>query len=481
MRTLYPAHSLKRTKIVATLGPASSTSNIHEKLIRSGLNVARLNFSHGTHESHLANLKSIRALAQKMNKPVAILQDLQGPKIRLGTLSEDQIILTKGQEITLFYGQTQIDKRIPVQYNIFPYLSVGDRVLINDGLTRLSVTKIDTDKNEAVCEVKIPNPIKSKKGVNLPDSKLPSISLTKKDKIDLKFGLSQKVDYIALSFVQDVDDIDTLRRLINKSDYAPKIIAKIETREAIKNLERIIVASDAVMVARGDLAVEMDPEDVPLIQRQIVTLCRKHHTPVIVATQMLESMVMNSEPTRAEVNDVATAVLDNVDAIMLSAESASGAYPIEAVSMMKRIIRRVERHSHDLITDYALAALEESTDQTTAIAAAASILAHQIKAEIIVVATTSGRTAARVASYRPPTPIVAITDDPITYNQLALLWGVKAFYHKTPMDSTDTLNHIVKEIKRRGYVNKSDKIIYLTGQTPHKIGGTNSIKVEVIG
>ncbi|MCX7928340.1 MAG: pyruvate kinase [Patescibacteria group bacterium] len=477
---LYPAHSLKRTKIVATIGPASDSSKIIEKLIKNGLNVARLNFSHGTHETHLANAQKIREASKKLGKPVAILQDLQGPKIRLGILSEEKINLKKGQIVTFYHANLQIDNRIPIQVDIFPYLEKNNHILINDGLTRLSVISVNKQKKEAVCEVKVANPISSKKGINLPDTKLPTMSLTQKDIEDLKITEKLDADYVALSFVQSIDDIYALRKILGKMANPPKIIVKLETKEAVKNLESLIKESDAVMVARGDLAIEIDPENVPIVQKQVIKLARKHHTPVIIATQMLESMVNNPEPTRAEVNDVATAVLDRVDAIMLSAETATGNYPVEAVAMQKRIIKRVEKHYHESSSNYALDALEESTDQTTGVAAAACILAHQLKASLIIVVTSSGKTAARVASYRPTAPIIGITDNAKTLNQLTLLWGVKAFRSPDYKTDFEIFEFAKLQITKLGYVQKGDKIVFVSGQKPHQPGSTNTISVFTI-
>jgi pyruvate kinase len=480
MTTLtYPAETLKRTKIVATLGPASDSPKMIEQLVKNGMNVARLNFSHGTQEWHLETAEKVRRVSEKLKKPIAIMQDLQGPKFRIGQLMEEKIDIKKGQEVILFHGETQVDDRIPVPMDMFPYLKADDRILIQDGIIRLSVISVDKRKKEALCEVRVANPIKSKKGMNIPDTKLPPMSLTEKDLNDLTITGKLNPDYVAFSFVQDVDDVIQLREILSKHKNPPKIIVKLETREGVKNLAAIIQATDAIMVARGDLAVEIDPENVPLVQKQVIALARKYHTPVIVATQMLESMVNNPEPTRAEVSDVATAILDHVDAVMLSAESATGMYPVEAVAMQKRIIKRVERHRHEFMEEYYLDKLEESTTQTTAVAGAACILAHQLKARLIVVETTSGKCATRVASYRPTTPIVAVTDEEKTAGQLALVWGVKSFYHKTDT-SVHTRSYILREIKRRGYVKTGDKIVYVTGQRPHVIGGTNSIKVETI-
>jgi pyruvate kinase len=246
----------------------------------------------------------------------------------------------------------------------------------------------------------------------------------------------------------------------------------------VRNLKAIIEASDAVMVARGDLAVEVDQEDVPIIQREIIRLARKYHTPVIVATQMLESMVNNPEPTRAEVNDIATAVLDHVDAVMLSAETASGKYPVEAITIMKRIIKRVERHHRETLTEFALSSLEQSNDQTTAVAAATSILAHQLKAEMVIASTSSGNTAMRVASYRPPIPIAALTDNELTYHQMTLVWGIKSFFVPNIKENEAGLRAVINQMKTKGYVKDGDKLVFVTGSSPGEVGGSNIIKVE---
>ncbi len=481
MHTLaHPAHSLKRTKIVATLGPASDSPKKIEELIRAGMNVARLNFSHGTHDWHLATAEKVRRAATKLNKPIAIMQDLQGPKFRIGQLMEEKIEIKKGQKITLYHADTQVDERIPVPLDMFPYLKPDDRILIQDGIIRLAVISVDKRKKEAVCEVRVAGPIMTKKGMNIPDTKLPPMSLTPKDLQDLTICEKLDADYVAFSFVQDVDDIHQLRGILSKKKNPPKIIVKLETREAVKNLEAIIKETDAIMVARGDLAVEMDPEDVPLVQRRVIKLARKYHTPVIVATQMLESMVHNPEPTRAEVNDVATAILDHVDAVMLSAESATGDYPVEAVAMQKRIIKRVERHRHELHAEFALDALEEHNDQTTSVAAAACVLAHQLQAALIVVATSTGRCAMRVASYRPTTPIIAVTDSQRAWRQLALVWGVKTFCAPDYESREEMFKFAKHQIVRKGYATHGEKIVFVSGQKPHQTGGTNSITVETL-
>jgi pyruvate kinase len=477
MSHVHHARNLKKTKIVATIGPASHSYETIKRLVEEGVNVARLNFSHGDHSEHLQRLEWVRQASRELDKPVAILQDLQGPKIRCGIIP-DVINIQEGKEYTLVLAQEMTDNRIPVQFDFFPYLQHNDHILINDGLVKFKLREVN--QKEAICVALSSGPISSKKGINLPDTHLPNMAFTAKDAEDLKFGLAHDVDYVALSFVQSAQDIHNIKQIIQESGSSAKVVAKIETKLAVKNLKEIIDATDAVMVARGDLAVELSQEDVPIIQRDIIKLARAKHTPVIVATQMLESMVVNSEPTRAEVNDVATAVLENADAVMLSAETANGAHPVEVVKVMKRIIKRVERHYRETLTDFALATLEISQDQTTAVAAASAILAHQLKAEMICVTTSSGRTAQRVASYRPETPILVLTSNMKAYNQLALLWGVKSFFLPTIKDNQYDFLYAINKAKQKGYVQSGDKVVFVTGQQPGVAGGTNTIKVETV-
>lgn len=473
----YHARNLKKTKIVATLGPSSNDYHTIKTLINEGVNVARLNFSHGTHEEHLARLEHVRQASEELDKPVAVLQDLQGPKIRCGVIPTP-FNTVDDQEYTLYLGTEMTDERIPVQFDFFEFIQPGDHILINDGLVKMRVLSVEG--KSAVAKALSVGPVSTKKGINLPDTHLPNMAFTEKDAKDLQFGLAHDVDFVALSFVQSADDIHKLRDVIQQSGKEAKIVAKIETKMAVKNLTEIIEAADAVMVARGDLAVELSQEDVPIIQRDIIKLARQKHTPVIVATQMLESMVVNSEPTRAEVNDVATAVLENVDAVMTSAETANGAHPIDVIKVMKRIIKRVERHYRETLTEFAIATLEVSQDQTTAVAAASTILAHQLNAELICVTTSSGKTAQRVASYRPETPILVLTHNKKAYNQLAMLWGVKSFYLTQLKENQYDFLHVLKRAKDKGYVQEGDRVVFVTGQIPGVTGGTNTIKVELV-
>lgn len=471
------ARNLKKTKIVSTLGPACNDYGMIKEMIKEGMNVARLNFSHGSHEEHLQRLNWVRQASQEVDKPVAILQDLQGPKIRCGIIATP-FNTEEDKEYIVYLAKEMVDERIPVQFDFFPYIQKGDHILINDGLVKMVVLEVG-DK-QARCRALSVGPISSKKGINLPDTHMPNMAFTEKDAEDLIFGLDHDVDYVALSFVQTADDILNLKKRIADSGKYAKVIAKIETKVAVKNLKAIVDVADAVMVARGDLAVEMAQEDVPIIQRDIIKLARQKHTPVIVATQMLESMVQNSEPTRAEVNDVATAVLENTDAVMTSAETANGAHPLEVIKVMKRIVKRVERHYRETLTDFALATLEVSDDQTTAVAAASTILAHQLNAEMICVTTSSGRTAQRIASYRPETPILVLTHNKKAYNQLALLWGTKTFYLEQISDNTADFKFILTKVKEKGYLKEGDKVVFVTGHIPGIPGGTNTIKVETV-
>ncbi len=470
--------AFKRTKIVATLGPASQSEEIIKELIESGLDVARLNFSHGTHDEHLKRIEVVRKISKQIGKPVAIMQDLQGPKMRLGTLTTESIIVKKGDVITLFFGTTQIDDRIPVQFNIFPYLTQNTLVLINDGVIKLKVESFTP--TSCTCSVIAGGEIRSHKGVNVPGIHIENAELSEKDKSDLQFGIANNVDYIAISFVQTGSDIIAIKELLKKESYQPKVLSKIECRAAIHNLESIIRESDAVMVARGDLAIEVGQEEVPLIQRRIITLAKKYATPVIVATQMLESMIHSSEPTRAEVNDIATAVLDTVDAVMLSAESAHGDYPVEAVQMMDRIIKRVEQHQFEQRYSYIPQDLEKITDQTTAITSAAALLAHEMQASCMYVLTSSGLTAFKLAAHRPHQPIIAITNSELVQRQLSLIWGIKALLFASTSSNEDILRQAIVEGKKDNFLAAGNIVVMVSSNQPSVMGTTNMIKLETI-
>ncbi len=470
-------NDFKKTKIVATIGPASESEETLREIVSAGLNVARLNFSHGTQQDHKERIIKLRNIAKEVGKPIAILQDLQGPKIRLGNLKENSIMLKKGETVSLHFGKEQTTDSIPVQVDIFPYLKQGDHVLINDGVIRLVVNEI-TD-GVAKTTVVAGGEIKPHKGVNLPHTQLPSMALTDKDKEDLEFGLTNAVDYVAISFVQSAEDIMYVKKLMGVHTHQPKIIAKIECGPAVHNLDAILDVADGVMVARGDLAVEVGQEEVPIIQRTIIQKARTIHKPVIVATQMLESMIHNAEPTRAEVNDVATAVLDQVDAVMLSAESAHGDYPVESVMMMERIIKRVERYMHETST-ISDSKSYKSHKQVDAIASAATVLALHLKAKLLLALTESGITAQELASYRPYVPTLAVTDNELTYHQMALLWGVKSFFIPKIIDNDEAYAKVIGDLKTKKLVHNGDVIVHVAGTHPGVSGHINSIKVATV-
>jgi len=418
-------------KIVCTLGPSTSSRSKIRQLIQAGMDVARLNFSHGSHESQLEAIHLVRECAAELGKPVAILQDLQGPKLRVGELPPQGIILTSGAKIRFFMvgeGEEQLEGEnlsLPLDVpNLTKAVKPGNRILLDDGKLELMVTGVNDLNIET--KVIIGGILKSHKGVNLPGADLGIARFTEKDHIDLQFGLANHVDYIAISFVETAEDIRQVKRIIGEMDPSRKntpIIAKLERPGAIKNLHEIIHTAEGVMVARGDLGVETSPALVPIVQKEIIQMANKHAKLVITATQMLESMIENPRPTRAEASDVANAIFDGTDAVMLSAETASGQYPIESVKMMVSIIQEAEKHflewSHS--GEFPEAALR---DDALAISNAAKTLAHDRDVSHVAVFTQSGKTALLMSKTRPRVPIIAFTPDPATLSALSLFWGV---------------------------------------------------------
>lgn len=431
----------KNTKIVCTLGPSCEDSKTIEKMMLAGMNAARLNFSHGSYDQFASLIKNIRAVASKLNRPLAIIQDLQGPKIRIGDIPEEGIIVKENQKITLSGEKTKQKGIIPVQYvHLHKDVKKGHHILIEDGLIKLQVEKIQSSKIS--CKVIVGGIIKRHKGINLPHSKLSLPCLTPKDKADLKFGLSHNVDYIALSFVREAKDIQELRSLIDKKNKNIKIIAKIERPEAIKNIQEIMQATDAVMVARGDLGIETEPEIVPILQKKIIHLAQQLGKPVIVATQMLQSMIENPIATRAEVSDAANAVFDGADALMLSNETAVGKYPIEAVKTLNKIAINVEKviEQHKELKGDNINRYDLHPSAATCLNGAK--LAQDIQAKIIVAVSMSGYTAQHIAKHRLYIPIVTFTEDSKVRNQLALVWGLNDIFLKNIH-----LEHYSSEVK----------------------------------
>lgn len=467
----------KRSKILATLGPPTSNPETIEALIRAGANGFRLNFSHGSHEERDEQITWIRQASEKRSKPVAILQDLQGPKIRLGNLV-DNIDVKAGDELTLDYGAGHEGHTLPVQYNLAEKVKTGQALYIFDGKIKTLVTDIISD---TAIKVKVQNDgtLMSRKGINLPDTDFGGDILTPKDINDVEFGATRDIDYVALSFVQSADDIHNLRQMLVGLGSSAQIVAKIETKAAIEDttLKEIVMASDGVMVARGDLAVEAGAEIVPIVQRRIIALCRRYGKLSIVATQMMASMVDSPEPTRAEVNDVANAVIQGADTVMLSDETANGKYPIETVKAMKKVILYTQEHAPVAPVEDTVAA--EGKAQQNIISAAAVTIAHQIKASAIVAETKSGATAANIGSHRPTLPIISVTSSPRAAQQLALSYANKSFIRPDGEKAGVTL---ARELKSQGFFGVKQKatVVIVSGRQPGIIGATDTIRVRVL-
>jgi pyruvate kinase len=471
-----------KTKIVCTLGPSSSTVDVIEKMIRAGMDVVRLNFSHSTHEEHRAAMKAVREAAERAGEPIAILQDLQGPKIRTGKLASPEVRLVDGAKFIITINEIAGNaERVSTTYQDLPKdVKPGDTILMDDGLLQLKVLSSTT--TDVVTEVVHGGILKEHKGINLPGVSVSAPSLTDKDVEDLEFGIANDIDYIALSFVRTGDDIRRLREfIIAKIDKGKKlpIIAKIEKREALDNIDEIIREADAIMVARGDLGVECATEDVPIAQKMICKKANAAGKPVIIATQMLESMIENPRPTRAEANDVANGVLDGADAVMLSGETSVGKYVVEVVRTMDLIIRRAEEEYRDQL-DLADEAGEKQAEVFKAIGRAACVLAKQIGAAAIVPITHSGETAKTIAKYRPYGKIIAVTDRERIRRRLNLVWGVRSILVPKIADTDTTLATIQQELLKSGYVNKGDYIVMTAGIPLLARGTTNMVKVEKI-
>lgn len=469
----------RRVKIVGTIGPATSRPQDLERAVRSGLNIARLNFSHGTHEGHLEVIKSLRRISKELEAPVAILQDLQGPKIRVGKFANGPMELKAKQRVELRVTDELSDGTyIPTSIKeIIQCVRPGQRILLDDGLMELEALEVKGDA--ILCEVRYGGVLKDRKGINIPGANLPIDPMTPKDLDDLQFGLSQGVDYIALSFVRKASDIERLREIVLSSKSPQtRIIAKIEMLEALESLDAIIQAADGVMVARGDLAIETGQTQLPIIQKRIIALANQYRKPVITATQMLDSMIENPRPTRAEITDVANAVLDGSDALMLSAESASGKYPFLALRTMHDIISEVERSSEGIFYDISLE--DEFLEVPGAIAASACLTALKINAKAIVCFTTTGKTVSLISSYRPKACIVAITHLIEPLNRLELLWGTQTFRIKPYNTSEQALIQAEDLLLKTRMVEPGDKVVVTLGSPVSQGAKTNSIRVYTV-
>jgi len=462
----------KHTKIVCTIGPASSSPETLRKLVSAGMNVARLNFSHGSYEDHAELIRKIRAVSEELGIPVAILQDLQGPKIRVGDLPKEGVQLENGARVVFTTGEADIPSlKLPVTYEkLHEDVKAGERILLDDGL--LSAKVVEVKGREVVCEMIDGGMLTSHKGVNFPDSHLTVSPITEKDKADVVFGVGQHVDFIALSFVRSAKEIEDLRGLIRAAESAPgferaheapiRVIAKIEKREALENLDAIVAAVDAIMVARGDLGIETDAAAVPLAQKRLINACRDVAKPVIVATQMLDSMIRNPRPTRAEVSDVANAVIDHADAVMLSGESASGKYPVEAVTMMAKIVTETEASTLDDLDVTHTRGDARSVEE--AVSEIANVLVRDVEVKLVMVASALGDLGRVVSRFRPETPILVATDDARVRRQLCLSWGILPVLLERASGAEAFFAAAVAEAKRLGLAATGDKVVVVGGE-----------------
>jgi len=452
---------MKRTKIICTIGPACNQPAILAKLIASGMNVARMNMSHGDYATHTKNIKNVRAAAKKAKTTVGVLVDLQGPKIRVGKMPDEGVELVSGS--TVVFSTDPADKLpefIPVGYKkLHEDVKAGEHMLFDDGL--MDATVVSVSGHRVTAKIGTAGLLKSNKGMNLPDSDLQQRSITAKDREDAKFALTVKANWVALSFVRDADDVLELRRILGKDKLAPKIIVKIEKPQAVANFDAILEATDAVMVARGDLGVEIPAEQVPVVQKTIVAKCLAAGKPVVVATQMLDSMIRNPRPTRAEVSDIANAIIDHADAVMLSGETASGKYPVEAVQMMAAVAEETEKsHFDDMPAE--LSVRHESIRR--GIASAAAMLAEKIGAAAIFAATTSGATARYIARVRPELPIYAVVPDDTAAGAVVLSWGVTPLIVPKMKGLRPLIDAITKKVKLGKLVKKGDRYVLVAGK-----------------
>jgi pyruvate kinase len=473
-----PSRHTARTKIVCTIGPASSSPTVLRALITAGMNVARINFSHGTHEQHAEVISAVRSIAKEIGRPIAILGDLQGPRIRIGDLPAP-IMLLEGSDIVLAPEAVAEPGDVPVTYGeLASDVKVGDRILINDGLLDLVVLEVRPPR--VVARVVHGGPMSSHKGINLPGVLVSAPSITEKDRADIELAVGQEVDYLALSFVRRAKDIEGLRRLVPPHML---VVAKIEKDTALANIDSILRVADAVMVARGDLGVELPFEEVPIAQKRIISLANAAGRPVITATQMLESMIENPRPTRAEASDVANAILDGTDAVMLSAETATGQYPELAVRAMSRIITEIESHPapRQRVTDHArLRRADAPVETEDAIAAATVAAVRMLAVPLIIVFTKSGFSARVVASHRPEVPILAVTDVERTYRQLALVWGVQPELVPSARSYNEMVGHALAAARGRGLAKANERVVVTAGVPFDQPGSTNMMKVEVV-
>lgn len=471
---------MRRTKIVATLGPASQDDKILRQLIRAGMNVGRLNMSHGNHKEHLKRIKSLRRLAKEEARNVALMVDTKGPEIRTGPLATKEVFIEEGQTLTLTTEDILGDKnRISVSFPGLPLaVGPGDQILLDDGLVGLTV--LEVNQEDILCRVHNDGRLTGGRGVNVPGKKMDMPFLSPKDREDIAFALAEDVDFIALSFVQHQRDVQEVRALLDEAGSDIKIVAKIENIFAVDNIKAIISAADAVMIARGDLGVEVPFAQVPLIQKKIIRYCYERATPVITATQMLDSMIRHPRPTRAEVTDVANAVLDGTDCVMLSGETAAGDYPLEALEAMDDIVCQAE----DLLLSSEAPFLERNYTShhpiTDSISLAAVSMANTLEARALIVPTRSGFTPRMVAKYRPRTQVVAVVSSLPTQRYMTLVWGVEVVDIPQPADTDAMMQAAQEACQAQGYIQQGDLVVITAGVPVGVSGKTNLLKVEMV-
>jgi len=469
---------MRRTKIVCTIGPATETKTKLTHLIKNGMNMARLNFSHGEHKWFAKTIKNIRQTAHKLNQPVAILQDLSGPKIRLGHEPATGIEVKHGDKIDFIYKPKKNslkENQFSCRFDLSKYVKKGQIILVDDGKAQLEVDKVSPKEHKVSFISQSNHHLKPNKGINLPQTPLDIPSLTNKDIKDIIFGINYEPEFIALSFVKKGEDIHRLKKILRKNKVRSNIIAKIETNQAIRNIDEIIKAADGIMIARGDLGLEIPIEQLPIMQKIIIQKCLQAHKPVIVATQMLASMTNNPIPTRAEATDVANAVFDNVDAVMLSEESAVGNFPIKAVNTLNKICKITDESLY--IKENGLLSLPE-TSQVSSVAHAACQLAMDIDAKYIIVPTLSGQSARAVASHKPPMPIIAASTNPTVVNQLALSWGVIPLLTKNK-NIENTIANTINLLTKSRLIKKGDQVVIVNSSNTNQLE-TDQVQLKTI-
>jgi len=472
---------MRKTKIICTLGPSANNYEVLKELFLAGMDVARFNFSHGDHQEHLGRFEIIERLREELNIPVATLMDTKGPEIRIGDFKDNlKIYLKEGQVFTLTTEKIEGDEtRVSISYpNLINDINVGSKILIDDGLVELSVT--DITSTDIVCEVKNNGYISSKKGVNVPGAHLSMPYVSQKDRDDILLAIERKFDYIAASFVRTANDIKDIRKILDEHNSQVKIIAKIENLQGVENIDEIIEASDGIMIARGDMGVEIPFEELPAMQKMIIKKVYNSGKQVITATQMLDSMIKNPRPTRAEITDVANAIYDGTSAIMLSGETAAGDYPVEALRAMVKITLNTESD-----IDYKKRFIQRENltdpDVTDAISRATVTIAHDLNARMIVTVTTSGKTARMISRFRPQCDIIGCTTDPVVYRQLNMAWGITPLLIAVEHDTFELFDHALEAVEKVGYINKGELAVMTAGVPLGVSGTTNIVKVQTAG